>query len=144
MQTNLEQIFPGERQSNDGVWTELPQAPNIKLKIAFAGNANKKWKALSIELAMKIGVFGENDFAIKNLTPEQLNKFTNENLSMIAKAIIKDWKGIEDLNGAAVPCNETTATELLKKHPDFQLFISSFSQDPQNFKGSSLETLKKK
>ncbi len=144
MQTNLDKIFPGEKPSNEGVWTSLPTAPAIKLKLAFAGNANRKWKSLSIELAMKIGAFSEDSFSVKDLTPEQLKEFAKENISMAAKAIVKDWKGIEDINGGAVPCNETTATQLLEKHPDFQLFVSTFSQDPKNFKGNSSEELKKK
>ena len=114
MKLNLEKFLPSRELAREGIWREI--YPGISLKIAFAGSANKAYKAATIKLAFRNDI---NDPDIEKLTDEQLEKIGNENVPIYAECIIKDWKGIidEDTN-QAVPYSKENAFNLLNNYPE--------------------------
>ena len=55
--------------------------------------------------------FGEEDFLIRHITKEDVKDLTDVQLATI---LFKDWRGVFDANGVAVPCTPEFIAEFME------------------------------
>jgi len=61
---------------------------------------------------------------------------------VIAQAVVKDWKGVTDLNGKTVPYSPDVAEKLFKEFPDFLSDVVSAAMTRETFQGEATEAAK--
>lgn len=116
--------------SVDGVWFNL--TPDISFKVARDGNpAHERALQSHIKRYRKMDEKGE---------ARQIKQARNE---MIAKYILKDWKGLKD-NGKPLKFSEDVALAILSdpQYETIKTFVVECSLDDAEFEDDAEETIK--
>lgn len=143
MKLNLSKFLPDRDLANNGIWQEL--YPGVHFLIAYAGSANKAFKAATMKMALRAGI---RETEVEKLTPEQLEKLAIENIPIYAECIVKDWKGVIDEDtDQAVLYSPKTAENLLTNYPEVFDRVSVISKNEKLYKvptEANKEAIKKK
>lgn len=123
--TELDDLFASnEAAEEEGVWVDV--SPTIKLKIrAYSADAvNNLREKLIKPFRTMIRAGGS--------IPEEQDKEIGR--KVLAGAVIADWKGIKDAEGADVPYSAEEAYKVLSRLPKMVNFVIGISTDASMYK----------
>lgn len=118
---DIRQFKTDEKLEEEGTWFDLSDESSLKL--ARWGNKNAEGMLRKLQRPYR-RMMAFRDLP-DDLTSEMMVK-------VMAKHIIKDWKGFTD-NGSDFLCNEENATRLLNESKDFRDLVTSLSNDASGF-----------
>lgn len=120
---------------NDPVWLSIPQvSPDAEIQVVFAGDSNT---ALANAVIKKAAVRPRSKSNTPRAALEQLHQTRDEDRDLLARYVIKDWRGIQDEEGNEVEFSTEHALEFFEALPDW-IFdrVRTFCRNPQNFAGT--------
>jgi hypothetical protein len=127
MKSNLHSMFAtNSDKEKDGEWCDL--TPETGFLVARMGGANA-------EKVKKLGAFKFKPHAKKiregKLAQEKENAVMAE---IFVDVCLKDWKGVEDLEGNNIPFSRENAIEFLTELPELLGHLTEFASDVDNYK----------
>lgn len=123
--TELDNLFASNEDAEEnGVWVDV--TPTIKLKIrSFSAKAVN-------DLREKLTKPFRSMIRAGTPIPEEQDREIGR--KVIAGAVIADWKGIKDADGAEVPYSAEEALATLTRLPKMVNFVIGISTDAQFYK----------
>lgn len=112
----------------DGVWVEFRDG--MEVRVARAGNPEfrKLWRALTRPY--------QRQLRTGTLSPQKEDELT---VRCMARALLRDWRGLEDESGEPIGYDPAFAERLLMDSPELRNFVSDVATEYQMFREQRLE-----
>ena len=126
----LSSFEQNSKLAEDGVWVDMGEG--LGLLIARSGNPkyNKIVRSLSKPYKRLISA---------GTLPDE--KYEEMSTIAMAKAILLDWKGLEDAEGVAIEYSEGAVLKILNDpdYRDFKQLVADLSEEQETFKNQEVE-----
>jgi hypothetical protein len=127
-------ITDKEIESEVGVW--LPPFPGGRqFKVLRAGGSNRKFSR-AFQQAIKPY---KRQLDKGNLDPDVSDALMRE---VYSRYIVKDWRGINDVDGNPVPCTPENVAEFFQAFPELFSDVVSYATEMATFSEENLEEAK--
>lgn len=113
---------------NNGVWIDF--GDDVHVKITRFGTTKSKEVRRRLEKPYQ-------NFTRKGGIPDSV--LEEILMKQIAEAIIVDWKGVTDEEGAVLDCTYDNRLTVLKKYPDFRDDVVLAASERDTFKTANVE-----
>lgn len=128
--TGLDSYITDEELETGGVWLRFPEGR--KICIRRAGGANKKYLRLA-QTAIKPY---KRQIERGTMDPDDTNRVMRE---VYAKTIVTEWEGINDAEGAAVPCTVENVVGFFDAFPEIFTEVLENATEMANFAEREIE-----
>jgi hypothetical protein len=108
----------------EGKWVDL--GDGVRVRVVRADNTE----------ARKLRMLLERPYRGRDIPVSKLEEITSVT---IARTVLKDWEGVTDDGGNAIPFSPDEATRIFKKYPDFRDDVAVVSMDREMFRMETLE-----
>lgn len=109
----------------NGVW--FPYGEDVKILLARAGGANKKFQRCGDKAATKY----KRELDMNRLPAEEANQAVVE---MYADSVVMDWKNVTDENDESLAFNRENVIKVLTDLPDLFRRVQEDAQNMQVYK----------